>query len=288
MPKETAISWTDSTWNPTHGCSRVSEGCRFCYAETLSLRYGHTGKVWSHQNAVENFQLKPHKLREPYSWKEPRRVFVNSMSDLFHEEMPADYLRQIFQVMADLPRHRFQVLTKRPERAAKWPGPWPANVWMGATVENRKALPRIQAIRDCGAAVKFLSVEPLIEDIGQPDLQGIDWVIAGGESGRHLREERWRHRWMDHAWARGVRDACLRDGVAFFFKQSSGMRTELGVALEHEDGTFWLWQQYPANHRPPVQVPHQINGSEAGLYLPASYREQIQAGEIAEDLTLPL
>lgn len=280
MPEKTAISWTDSTWNPTHGCSRVSDGCRFCYAETLSLRYGHTKAPWSHGNAPDNFMLKPHKLREPYGWKEPRRVFVNSMSDLFHEEMPADYLREIFAVMADLPRHRFQVLTKRPERAAEWAGPWPENVWMGATVENRKALGRIDAIRSCGAAVKFLSVEPLIEDIGAPDVRGIDWVIAGGESGTHLKETTWRHRWMDHAWARNIRDACVRDSVAYFFKQSSGMRTELGVALEHEDGSFWIWQQYPGVLRPPVEVPHQINGRELGLYVHESFADQIEHGEV--------
>jgi protein gp37 len=218
--------------------------------------------------------LKPSKLNDPYRWKEPKRVFVNSMSDLFHESMPDEYLRQIFNVMEDLPRHRFQVLTKRPERAAKW-NHWPSNVWMGATVEDNKASKRIEAIRSCGAAVKFLSIEPLIEDIKNPDIAGIDWVIVGGESGPHLGEEKWRHRFMDHAWARSIRDAAIKAGAAFFFKQSSGYKTELGVALEHEDGSFWLWQQYPDLLRPPVMVPHQINGRDIGRYITESYAEQI-------------
>lgn len=286
MAGKTAIGWTDSTWNPTHGCSRVSEGCRFCYAETLSLRLGVTGKPWTHVNAAENVLLKPHKLREPYKWRRPSRVFVNSMSDLFHPKIPHEYLRQIWDVMMDLPQHRFQILTKRPHEAAKWPGPWPDHIWMGTTVENRKAIPRINKLRDTGAAVKFLSCEPLLGDMGQPNLKGIDWVIAGGESGSHITKPENRHRWMDHAWARNLRDACLRDDVAYFFKQSSGYRTELNVALEHEDGSFWLWMQYPDLRRAPMQIERQIHGHQVGEYLHESLSDQIEHGETPPPATL--
>ena len=279
MPEKTAISWTDATWNPVHGCSRVSEGCRFCYAETLSRRYGHTPKPWTFGNASENVLLKPHKLREPYAWKEPKRVFVNSMSDLFHEQIPDEYIARVFAVMTDLPRHRFQILTKRPARAAAWPGPWPENIWMGTSVADRKSLRFLDDLRPCPARTLFLSFEPLIEDLGSPDLSGFHWAIAGGESGSHLSDPKWTHRHMDHAWARSIRDACQRDGVAFFFKQSSGHRTELGVALEHRDGTFWIWQQYPGIRRMPVRVPHQINGSDLGRYIRESFADQIRHGE---------
>ena len=255
----TIISWTNVTWNPVHGCSRVSDGCRFCYAETLSLRYGHTARPWTAGNAAENVTLKPHKLRDPYGLKGSQRVFVNSMSDLFHPLVPDEYRARVFDVMRDLPQHVFQVLTKRPELAAEWEGSWPENVWMGASVENERALDRVNAIRACGAHVKFLSCEPLLGPLPGLDLTGIDWVIAGGESGAHLAKAEWAHRWMNHAWARGVRDACLASGAAFFFKQSSGTRTELGVALEHEDGSHWVWQQFPGERVEPRRVPRQVN-----------------------------
>ena len=236
--RETKISWTTTTWNPVHGCSKVSPGCDRCYAETLSLRYGWTQKEWTGDNATENVQLKPHKLREPYKYKEPCRVFVNSMSDLYHPQIPDKYLAQVFAVMNDLPQHTFQVLTKRPRRAAKYPGPWSENIWQGVSVEDRKRLFRIDQLRECPAKVRFLSLEPLLENLGELDLSGIHWVIVGGESGKDYRP-------MPHEWARDIRDQCVEKGVAFFFKQSAAYRTEMGTELEETDGTRTTWHQFP-------------------------------------------
>ncbi len=239
----TKIAWTNETWNPTTGCSRVSEGCRHCYAEELRLRRGWSAKPWTAANAAENVVLHPERLRKPYGWKKPVRVFVNSMSDLFHQEIPDEFIARVFAVMLDCPQHTFQILTKRPERAAAWGGPWPANIWMGTSVEDRRALRRIDAIRTCGAQTRFLSCEPLLEDLGPMDLAGIHWVIVGGESGAHMPSSP--ERWMDHAWARGIRDECTRQGVAYFFKQSSGRRTEMGTSLIEVDGTTTFIQEYP-------------------------------------------
>lgn len=271
----TAIAWTSETWNPVHGCSRVSEGCRHCYAETLSLRYGHTKKPWTFGNSKENVTLKPHKLKEPYSHKRPQRFFVNSMSDLFHEEIPVHYLHKVFDVMNDLPRHRFQILTKRAERLVDLAHhfEWTPNIWMGVTVENERSTFRIDLLRRVPAHVRFISFEPLITEIPNPDLSDIHWAIAGGESGKG-------HRPMPHAWARTIRDACLEQRTAFFFKQSAGYRTELDVALQHEDGTYWLWQQFPDHVRKPLQVPRQINGSELGLYIIEDVEEQHEKEEV--------
>lgn len=241
------IAWTDVTWNPVFGCSRVSEGCRNCYAEQIALKFKQSDRPWTAQNASENVRLKPHKLREPYKLKEPSRIFVNSMSDMFHPLIPDDYLYQMWHVMLDLPQHTFQILTKRPERAAQWHGPWPPHIWQGTSVENRKALPRIDILRRCGAAVRFLSIEPLLEDLGDLDLTGIHWVIVGGESGPNYRP-------MDHAWARRIRDQCVAQGVAFFFKQSAARLTERGTQLIEEDGSFTVWQQYPQTHTTPQQL----------------------------------
>ena len=234
----TKISWASVTWNPVHGCSKVSAGCDRCYAETLSLRMGWTKKEWTGENASENVKLKPHKLREPYKLKEPSRVFVNSMSDLYHPQIPDDYLEKVFAVMHDLPQHVFQVLTKRPRRAARWKGEWTPNIWQGTSVENKKTLFRIDQLRECRAETLFLSLEPLLEDLGELDLTGIDWVIVGGESGKGFRP-------MDHSWARDIRDQCVEKGVAFFFKQSAAYRTETGTELQETDGTKTKWQQFP-------------------------------------------
>lgn len=237
--QKTIISWADVSWNPVHGCSKVSEGCRNCYAETLSLKFGWTKKPWTAPNAPENVSLKPAKLNEPYKLKEPSRVFVNSMSDLFHPLIPDDYRRKVFAVMRDLPQHTFKVLTKRPELAARWSADeWTPNIWMGASVENIKNLHRIDALRQIRAAIRFISFEPLIGPIGRVDLSGIHWVIVGGESGKGYRP-------MPHAWAREIRDQCLGAGIPFFFKQSAAYRTELGTELEEEDGTKTRWEQFP-------------------------------------------
>ena len=235
---DTLIGWAMKTWNPVHGCSKVSPGCDNCYAETLSLRYGWTKLPWTGENAKENIRLRPDKLREPYKLKEPSRVFVNSMSDLFHPEVPDDFIAQVFEVMNDCPQHVFQVLTKRPRRAAKWAGDWTENIWMGTSIEDRKRLFRIDQLRECPAKVRFLSLEPLLEDLGELDLDGIHWVIVGGESGKGYRP-------MPHEWARNIRDQCVKKGVAFFFKQSAAYRTEMGTELEEVDSTKSTWQQFP-------------------------------------------
>ncbi len=261
---KTIIAWTQQTWNPTTGCSHASDGCRFCYAETLSLRFGRSTLPWTAAHAAENVVLHPERLRIPYGWRQPSRVFVNSMSDLFHERIPDAFLTQVFAVMADLPQHVFQILTKRPERAATWAGPWPPNIWMGATVEDRKQVRRIAVLRQCAAQTRFLSCEPLLEDLGELDLTGIHWVIAGGESGMHM--PRHRERWMDHAWARHLRDQCVAQDVAYFFKQSSGVRTEMGTQLQEEDGTLSTWQQYPTHlgYVPTAGAPARMEGMEDG------------------------
>lgn len=237
---KTKIGWTDVSWNPVHGCTRVSDGCRLCYAERLSLRQGWTKKPWTVQNERENVMLKPHKLREPYKLKEPSRVFVNSMSDLFHPLIPDDYRRQVFQVMRDCPQHTFQVLTKRPALAAAWPAEeWTPNIWMGVSVEDERVIGRVEELRQCPAHVRFISAEPLIGPWPyHVDLSGYQWLIVGGESGPGFRP-------MPHGWARHIRDLCQLHNVAFFFKQSAAYRTEMGTALRDKDGSFWAWQQFP-------------------------------------------
>ena len=243
--QRTLISWANVTWNPIHGCSKVSPGCDRCYAETLSLRRGWTKHPWIGEHVTENVMTKPHKLGEPYKYKEPSRVFVNSMSDLFHKQIPDDYISQVFTVMNELPQHIFQILTKRPRRAAKWTGPWSDNIWQGTSVEDRKRLFRIDQLRECQAKTRFLSLEPLLEDLGELDLTGIHWVIVGGESGKGYRP-------MSHAWARDIRDQCVEKGVAFFFKQSAAFRTETGTDLEETDGTKTTWNQFPDTFVPNV------------------------------------
>ena len=245
--QKTKISWTDETWNPTSGCSKVSAGCDLCYAETLSHRFKATTLAWTGENAAENVQLKQHRLREPYRLKVPCRVFVNSMSDIFHPQIPDDYITKVFDVMTDLPQHVFQILTKRPRRAAKWTGPWTENIWQGTSVENRKTLHRIDSLRGCNAKIKFLSLEPLLEPLGELDLEGIDWVIVGGESGKGFRP-------MSHAWARDIRDQCVDKGVAFFFKQSAAYRTELGTDLIETDGSKTTWNEFPDTFIPKSDI----------------------------------
>lgn len=248
----TLISWTDETWNPSTGCSRVSEGCRHCYAEALSLRFGWSKQPWTAGNAAENVVCHTDRLRKPYAWKKPSRVFVNSMSDLFHENIPDSFIAEVFAVMVDTPQHTYQVLTKRPERAAEWAGPWTENIWQGTSVEDLRVAKRVETLKRCGAQTKFLSCEPLLGPLTGVDLAGIDWVICGGESGRHIPKSP--ERVMDHAWARELRDLTVAASAAFFFKQSSASRTEVGTALLEEDGSEWEWHQYPGHHTPPVCV----------------------------------
>ena len=249
--QKTIISWTKKSWNPVHGCSRVSEGCDRCYAERISRENGWTKKSWTGPNASENVQMKPHKLTEPYNEKEPSMVFVNSMSDLFHKEVPDSFIAEVFKVMNDLPQHVFQILTKRPRRAAKYPGPWGANIWQGTSIESRKYLYRIDQLRDCPATVRFLSLEPLLEPLGELDLSGIHWVIVGGESGEGFRP-------MDHGWAREIRDQCVDADVPFFFKQSAAYKNETGTELEEADGTKSTWHAFPPMPAPPPPEAEQL------------------------------
>jgi len=235
------ISWTEHTWNPVHGCSKVSPGCKHCYAERISYhKFGHTDHPWTEEHAADNVMEKPNKLDEPYSIDEPSRIFVNSMSDLFHEQISDQYIARVFEVMADLPRHRFQVLTKRPERMAEWNW-WPDNVWAGVSVESDAYTDRIDTLTQIDPAVSFVSFEPLLGPIGDVDLSNVDWVIVGGESHKDADARRE----MDHAWARDLRDKALAANSAFFFKQSSAARTEMGTELKETDGTTTEYQQFP-------------------------------------------
>jgi protein gp37 len=221
--ERTGIEWTESSWNPVTGCSKVSPGCAHCYAETLSLRFRWSAKPWLPEHARENVVLHEQRLDQPLRWRRPRMVFVNSMSDLFHELVPLDFIRRVFNVMTTAEQHTFQILTKRHERLAQLAPKlaWPENVWMGVSIENRRWLERADCLRKVPAAVRFISAEPLLGPLDGLDLSGIDWLIAGGESGRG-------HRRVRAEWLRELRDACDQGGVAFFFKQWGGPRSKSG------------------------------------------------------------
>lgn len=223
MRDKTPIEWTDASWNPTTGCSHVSAGCEHCYAEALSLRFGWSSKPWTAPNAAVNIVLHPDRLDQPLRWKRPRRIFVNSMSDLFHARVPIGFIQQVLAVMADTPQHTYQVLTKRAHRLRRIAPQleFPSNAWIGVSLENSEHLDRVEDLRAVPAAVRFLSCEPLLGPLGALDLVGIDWVIAGGESGP-------RHRPMDPAWVEEIRDACEVAGVPFFFKQWGGRTPKAG------------------------------------------------------------
>lgn len=235
MSAQSKIEWTDATWNPVRGCTKISPGCTHCYAETFAERFrGVPGHPFEHGF---DLRLVPEKLGEPLRWSGSRRVFVNSMSDLFHDDVPVHYIAEVARVMRLADWHTYQVLTKRPERmvsllrgrlrstAAK------PHIWWGVSVENRKhGLPRIELLRAAPVAVRFLSVEPLLEDLGRINLAGINWVIVGGESGPGARP-------MKPEWVRSIRDQCATAQVPFFFKQWGGVRkSETGREL---DGSFW-------------------------------------------------
>jgi protein gp37 len=210
------IEWTEATWNPVTGCTKISAGCKNCYAERMAKRLQAMGQA----NYANGFELTihPHVLEYPLGWKKPQVIFVNSMSDLFHEGVPLDYIRQIFDVMARANWHTFQVLTKRSERLAEL-APllnWPENVWMGVTVENADCAYRIDDLRDVPSAVRFLSMEPLLSAVEDMNLDNIDWVIVGGESGPGSRP-------IEKQWVRSIRKQCQNADVPFFFKQWGGV-----------------------------------------------------------------
>ncbi|MFC6825712.1 DUF5131 family protein [Halopelagius fulvigenes] len=236
---ETDIAWTDTTWNSVHGCSKVSAGCDNCYAERISRQYGHTDHAWTNEHAGENVSTRPDKLKEPYALTEPSRIFVNSMSDLFHAAVPDEFILDVFAVMRNCPHHISQTLTKRPGRATHMTLEWPPNVWMGTSVEDGRVTDRIDLLRECDAETLFLSCEPLIGPLGEIDLSGYDWVIAGGESGPDADR-----RDMDHAWARDILRQCRRDDVAFFFKQSSARQPETNPYLTVDRGGIDVQVQF--------------------------------------------
>ena len=232
MATQSTIEWTEQTWNPTTGCTKVSPGCKHCYAETLAERFrGVPGHPFE-----QGFDLKlvPSALELPFRWKKGRLVFVNSMSDLFHDDVPLEFIRQVFGVMRATPRHRYQVLTKRANRLAELASAGALdlapNVWVGVSVESDHYLDRIDALRRVDASVRFLSIEPLLGPIRTLDLTGIHWVIVGGESGARARP-------MKAEWVRRIRSECRRAKVPFFFKQWGGVRkAETGRTL---DGRTW-------------------------------------------------
>ncbi|HXH23054.1 MAG TPA: phage Gp37/Gp68 family protein [Dehalococcoidia bacterium] len=241
MSQTTKIEWTEATWNPVTGCTRVSPGCAHCYALTFAERFrGVPGHPY--ENGFD-LQLRPERLNQPLEWKKPKVIFVNSMSDLFHEEVPEDYIRQVFHVMKRADWHTFQVLTKRSKRLAELAPnlEWPSNVWMGVSVENQRWTSRIDDLRTVPAAVRFLSCEPLLGPL-ELDLRDIDWVIVGGESGHRARR-------MRPEWAISIRDQCAATGVPFFFKQwgafsADGIRRgkrRAGRTLESR-----IWDGFPS------------------------------------------
>ena len=228
------IEWTQATWNPTTGCSKISPGCKFCYAERMSKRLNAMGLP----KYVHGFQVAQHEdtLDMPLRWKKPKLIFVDSMSDLFHEEIPFPFIEKVFATMQCARWHQFQLLTKRSERLTQLSPSldWSKNVWMGVSVENRDYIFRINHLKRCAAAIKFLSLEPLLGPLPELELDGINWVIVGGESGpgaRPLREE----------WVIDIRDQCIGVGIPFFFKQWGGVnKKRSGRLLQGED-----WSQLP-------------------------------------------
>ena len=227
---QSAIEWTESTWNPVTGCTKVSAGCANCYAETMARRLQGMGQE-NYRNGFE-VTLHEHMLERPLEWKKPQTIFVNSMSDLFHEAIPTAFIERVFNVMERAPWHQFQVLTKRAERLAELAPrlPWPSNVWMGVTVEDARCVGRIDHLRKVPATVRFLSIEPLLGPMPDLDLTGIAWVIVGGESGLRARP-------MAEAWVVGLREQCQRSGVPFFFKQWGGPNKKAAGRLL--DGRTW-------------------------------------------------
>lgn len=212
---QSSIEWTEMTWNPTTGCTKVSAGCKHCYAEVMSRRLQAMG-VEKYKDGFK-LRLHPDALKIPYTWKSSKVVFVNSMSDLFHKDVPLSFIQQVFAVMNDNPQHVFQVLTKRSDLLLKYHRElrWSHNIWMGVSVENGKVMHRIDDLRQTSARVKFLSCEPLIGPLPNMNLEGIDWVIVGGESGRKPRP-------MKEDWVLDILDQCKTAGVKFFFKQWGG------------------------------------------------------------------
>jgi protein gp37 len=234
MAQNSSIEWTESTWNPITGCDKISPGCKFCYAERMAKRL----KAMGSENYKNEFKLSLHEhvLELPLSWKKPQTIFVNSMSDLFHKNVPLDFIQKMFEVMNRASWHRFQILTKRSDRLLELNNKltWTENIWMGVSVENQDYTFRIDDLRNISAHTKFLSIEPLIGPISKLNLKNIDWVIAGGESGPGARP-------MKKEWVIEIKDKCLDSRVPFFFKQWGGVnKKKRGRLLEGR-----IWNQMP-------------------------------------------
>jgi protein gp37 len=227
---QTKIEWTEATWNPVTGCAKISPGCKHCYAERMAKRLKAMGQP-NYRNGFK-LTLQPQMLEVPLRWKKPQTIFVNSMSDLFHEDVPLEYIQEVFGVMKRAHWHRFQVLTKRADRLEQLSPflEWTSNIWMGVSVESAKYIDRIGHLRRTGAQIKFLSLEPVLGPLSQLDLSCIDWAIVGGESGFGARP-------MSSDWVRNIREQCVEANVAFFFKQWGGVhKKKTGRMLE---GRTW-------------------------------------------------
>lgn len=242
MADKTAIEWTDATWNPVTGCTKITAGCDNCYAMRFAERFrGVAGHPF--ENGFD-LTLRPDRIEQPLKWKRPRMIFVNSMSDLFHKDVPAIFIDRVFETMEAANWHTFQLLTKRSSRMRDYlqsryaDAPVPPHIWSGVSVENHRGSARVAHLRAAPASIRFLSVEPLIGSVGELDLTGIHWVIAGGESGPGARV-------LHVEWVREVRDQCKAQGVPFFFKQWGGLRPKSGGReLDGEE-----WSQFPADCR---------------------------------------
>ena len=238
MAQATAIQWTETTWNPVTGCNKVSPGCKNCYAERMAHRLQRM-----HNPRYENgFRVTQHPdlIETPKSWRKPKLIFVNSMSDVFHPEVEDDFIQRIFDTIVETPRHTYQLLTKRPERALDMATklPWPDNLWMGTSIENSDYVHRIDTLRQIPAALRFLSCEPLLGPLQDLNLEHIHWLIAGGESGPKA------HDLTQHPeWVRQIRDQCLHENLPFFFKQWGGYHPKAGGNLL--DGKTWMQMPSP-------------------------------------------
>ncbi len=242
MVSKHKIEWTELTWNPSAGCTKISSGCKNCYAETMAIRLQAMG-VEGYENGFK-FNPVQNRLYDPFKRKKPTVYFVNSMSDIFHEEMPEDYLNKIFNVIEETPHHTYQILTKRADRMFEYMSQReiPKNIWLGVTVDNRKeGLPRIDKLRQLKASVLFLSLEPLLEDLGKMNLENIDWVIVGGESGNRARP-------MEKEWVVNIKKQCEEEDIAFFFKQWGTWgadKVKRNKKLNGKEIDGKVWQQYP-------------------------------------------
>lgn len=237
MATTSSIEWTEATWNPVTGCTKVSEGCRNCYANVMAKRLHAMGNP-RYENGF-NVTLHHDLIDLPLTWKKSKTIFVNSMSDLFHKDIPTKFIQQVFITMEKAKWHTFQVLTKRSDRLLEISSDlqWPSNVWQGVSVEDQRVVSRIEDLRKIPATTRFLSIEPLIGPIDNLNLEGIHWVIVGGESGNGARP-------MDPEWVRNIRDQCIEQNVAFFFKQWGGVRKHrTGRTLDER-----IWNEYPVNH----------------------------------------